>query len=325
MLPIVALVVAGVACDRLAPKPAAQPEAAAHSPLDDARALLEQGQPDAALAKLAELPSDADVLYLQGNAWARKAESAPLPTPPPAQVPLPRGAEPPAAPEFKPEELTALDFFQRAVAARSDHAGAQLAIAELLAPHAARLAGRQQAAQGGAGRKGRRAAPAAIPAPAADGPDYRPERVIAAYQAALASDTTSRQAAQGLATFAERVGRLDEADAALLELIKRDKENPEQLVRYGDFLAGERKDPMAAVDYYRQALIWRPDDQETRGKVADVFIAIGVEHFLKQEYAVADARFAEAERYVADRNSPRGVKIQDYQGRLRSIRPKGQR
>jgi hypothetical protein len=79
---------------------------------------------------------------------------------------------------------------------------------------------------------------------------------------------------------------------------------------------------MAAVDQYRQALIWRPDDDETRGKIADVFIAQGIAHYQKQEYAVAEARFAEADKYVTDRTTPRGIKIQDYLGRLRSIRPK---
>lgn len=323
---VVALAVAEASCERLsATKQAAPAEAAARSPLDDARDLVEQGQLDGALAKLGELPSDAESLYLQGSVWARKAEAAPLPTPAPHSGPLPRGAEPPAAPEFKPEELTALDLFERAAAARPDHAGAQLAIAELLAPHAARLQTRLDAAQRVAGRKGKRSTPDAAPPPAGDAPDYRADRVIEAYRTAMQSDPASWQAAQGLATFAMRVGRLDEADAAFRELIRRDKENPEQLVRYGDFLASQRKDPMAAVDYYRQALIWRPDDDETRGKVADVFIAIGVEHFIKQEFAVAEARFTEAEKYIADRGSPRGIKIQDYQGRLRSIRTKGER
>jgi predicted metal-dependent hydrolase len=48
-----------------------------------------------------------------------------------------------------------------------------------------------------------------------------------------------------------------------------------------------------------------------------------VEHYQKQQYAVAEARFAEAEKYVTDRDSPRAIKIQDYLGRLRSIRPRG--
>jgi Tfp pilus assembly protein PilF len=322
---LLALAVAAAACDRLsATKQAAEPQVEARSPLEDARAQLDQDQPDAALATLSQLPSDADTLYLQGLAWARKAEAAPLPTPPPDTRSLPRGAEPPAASEFKPEELTALDLLERAAATRPGHAEAELAVAELLAPHAARLQARLDAAQRSAGRRGKRGA-AAAPAPAEGGPDYGADRVIEAYRAALRGDPASWKAAQGLATFAMRVGRLDEADAAFRELIRRDKENPEQLVRYGDFLATARKDPMAAVDYYRQALIWRPDDEETRGKVADVFIAIGVEHFQKQEYAVAEARFAEAEKYISDRGTPRGIRIQDYQGRLRSIRPKGER
>ena len=188
-----------------------------------------------------------------------------------------------------------------------------------------RLHARLEGAQRSGGRKGKRATPLAEPASVGDGLDYRAERVIEAYRAAMRGDPDSWKAAQGLSAFAIRVGRLDEADEAFRELIRRDKENPEQLVRYGDFLATARKDPMAAVDYYRQALIWRPDDEETRGKVADVFIAIGVEHFLKQEYAVAEARFTEADKYIEDRGSPRGIKIQDYQGRLRAIRPKGER
>ena len=66
----------------------------------EARSLLERGQVDQALEKLAQSPTDPDSLYYQGVAWAKKAESAPLPTPPPLASPLPKGALPPPAPEF---------------------------------------------------------------------------------------------------------------------------------------------------------------------------------------------------------------------------------
>lgn len=313
----------GVSCERLAGTKPSPPPPAPVTPLDEARTLIEQGQPEAALAKLAEAPADAESLYLQGAAWARKAETAPLPTPAPVVAPLPRGAEAPAAAEFKPEELTALEFFGKAVAARPDYARAQLSIAELLAPHAAHRYETAQAAQRAWSRKGKRPDLALAPEPGV--PDFRAERIVEAYRAALLGDPASKEAAVGLARFCLRVGRLEDAEAALRELINRDKENPEHLVRYGDFLVNQRKDPMGAVDQYRQVLIWRPDDDETRGKIADVFVAQGIEHYVKQEYAVAEARFAEAEKFITDRASPRGIKIQDYLGRLRSIRPKAGR
>jgi tetratricopeptide (TPR) repeat protein len=239
-----------------------------------------------------------------------------LPTPPPAQ-----GSESLAAPEFKPEELTALDFFEKALASTPGDGRASLAVADLLAPHAARWQERVDGPQN-TGRGRRRAATRLPPTLPPGVPDFRTDRVIDAYQAALRGDRSSKQAAESLARFSLRVGRLEEADTAFRELIQRDKENPEHLVRYGDFLASERKDVPAALDQYRQALIWRPDDDATRGKIADVFIGQGVEHYQRQEYAVAEARFAEAEKYITDRGSPRAIKIQDYQARLRSIRPK---
>jgi tetratricopeptide (TPR) repeat protein len=305
-----------IACDRFS---GARPESAApkvRHPTEEARELIEAGQFDAALAKLGEVPGEAGALYYQGVAWARKAESAPLPTPAPAGD---GGAL--VTPEFKPEELTALDFFEKAVAAGPSDGRAELAMAELLAPHAVRWQERVDAAQRST-RRGRHATPAPQPPLPHGVPDYRTDRVLEAYRTALRGDPASKQAAEGLARFSLRVGRLDDADAAFREVIQRDKENPENLVRYGDFLANERKDPVAAMDQYRQALIWRPDDDETRGKIADVFIAQGIAHYQKQEYAVAEARFVEADKYVTDRTTPRGIKIQDYLGRLRSIRPK---
>lgn len=290
---------------------------AARHPMEEARELIAAGQLDTALAKLSEIPGDPDALYYQGVVWALKAESAPLPTPAPGH-----GSEGLAASEFKPEELTALDFFEKVLAATPGDSRAALAEADLLAPHAVRWQERVDGPQG-ATHRGRGTATRPPPTLPPGVPDFRTDRVIEAYQAALRGDKSSKQAAENLARFSLRVGRLDDADTALRELIQRDKENPDHLVRYGDFLASERKDGPAAVDQYRQALIWRPDDDATRGKIADVFIAQGVEHYQKQQYAVAEARFAEAEKYVTDRESPRAIKIQDYLGRLRSIRPRG--
>lgn len=316
---VAALLLLACACQR--PAPAAKPgqlQPVGSGPLEQARVLIEQGQPDEALVKLQEAPADADSLYYQGVAWAKKAETAPLPTPPPAPSPLPRAAQPPAAPEFKPEELTALDFFDKALAARSDHAKAQLALAELLAPHAIHRYEREEAAR--KARPSRRGREAAATPAAEAGPDSSPERVLGTYRAAWQADPKPKEAVEGLVRFAARVGRLDEAEAGLQELTRREPEKPEPFIRYADFLANDKKDPLAAVEQYKQALVWRAEDDLTRAKIADIYIAMGVEHWKAGQYGAAESRFREAQKFVTDRTSPQGQQVLEYLGKLRTLR-----
>jgi tetratricopeptide (TPR) repeat protein len=297
------------------PKPAAAPTAAqASSPVVEGRRLLEQGQLDQALARLQAAADDPEGLYLQGLVWAKKAETAPLPTPPPAPSPLPRGAPPPAAPELKLEEVTAVDLLEKAVAAKPDLAGAHLALAELLAPHAIRRNDAEMAA-----KKQPRGKSTAL-RPPDPGPDYGVERVVQALRSARRADPKSREAVEAQIRFAARIGRLDEAEAGLQELTTRDPEKPEPFIRYGDFLANDKKDPMAAVDQYKQALVWRADDDVTRGKIAETYLAQGLEHWKAGQFGVAESRLKEAQKFVTDRNSPQGVKVQEYLGKLRALR-----
>ena len=308
------------ACQRA---PQSQDAASLAEPVAEGKALLERGELDQAMAKLVELPDDPDSLYYQGRVWAKKAESAPLPTPPPLAEPLPHGAEPPAAAEFKPEELQAMSLYQRAVGARSDHAAALLAMAELLAPHAVRyqemVAERQAAAKHRASRKGK---PEPVPAPpaAAQGVDYSVERVVQAYQLAAQADGSSRAPAEGLIAFGIRAKRLDAAEAGHQELVRRVKENPEPLILYGDFLASLKHEPLGAIEQYRQALIWKPDDESTRAKVAEIYLARGIEAFGKQQFLVAETHFKEADRYITEKNSPLGQRLKSAVARLREIR-----
>ena len=113
---------------------------------------------------------------------------------------------------------------------------------------------------------------------------------------------------------------IDEHNRALQELVKRVKESPEPFLRYGDFLITVKKDPETAIEQYRQALIWRPDDEATRAKVAGIYVDMGAQAYAAKQYAVAQSRFNEAAKYVTDKSSPQGLKVQDYQGRLREIR-----
>ncbi len=305
-------------CKRPAATTATPPPAS--SPVEEARALLEQGQPDAALAKLSG-SADPDALYYQGVAWAKKAETAPLPTPPPA----PEGAAPGtvmAAPEFKPEELQAIGFFEQATSARPDHAAAHLAAAELLAPHAVRRFESEQAAlnkKRAPVRRGKGAPPEPVPVAATTGgPDYGVDRVIRAYrQATQGSDKAT--AAAAMVRFCTRVNRLDEASGAMAELV-RNQENPEPYIQYGDFLLNAKKDRDGALDQYKQALVWRADDDATRAKIAQIYLAMGTELYDNQQYAAAQTRLKEAAPYVTDQSSPLAVRLREQQAKIDAIR-----
>ena len=279
----------------------------------EGKELLEAGQLDAALAALQKSPDDPDSLFYQGRVWAKKAETAPLPPAPPAPQPPPRGYEPPPPPEFKPEELQAAGFYERAIAAKPEAADAHLALAELLAPHAAHQYDLQEEA---ARRKHPLASPSALPV------DTSADRVVRAYQAALQADPSSTVPVQELIRFGRRVNRLDAAEAGFKEMVRRKKEaqTAEPLVKYGDFLADEKKDPLAAIDEYRQALIWKPDDDATRSKVADIYLKMAAEAFAQQQYAVADERLKDSAPYIPDRTSVQARTLEDYKARLKNIR-----
>jgi tetratricopeptide (TPR) repeat protein len=274
--------------------PACRREAGGTRPEDtlaEARALLAQQRFDEAIAAIGE-QGDADALYLLGRAWAGKAQSAPVPTPLP-------GAPPAQGPPMKPEERQALAFFERAVALRPDHAAAHLAIADLLAPHAV-VASRR-----------------AVGAGPADG---RVERVLQSYGRAMQADPAATEAVESMIRFSEAVGRVPEAEAAFEELVRRRREDPGVLVRYGDFLAGPGRNPEGALARYSQALIWRPDDTATRLKVAAIHLAAATALLEQREYAAAEARLRDARRFVADPSSAEAARLRDIEGRLRDIR-----
>jgi tetratricopeptide (TPR) repeat protein len=279
----------------------------------EGKSLLEKGELDAALAELQKAPDDPDSLYYQGRVWARKAESAPLPTPPPLSAPLPRGAIPPSAPELKVEEVQAAQLYERAIAARPENAEAQLALADLLAPHAAH---QHDLVEDAASHK--RPLPAAPPSPV----DASVERVIRAYDAAMKADAASTTAVDGIIRFGRRVGRLDAAEEGFKEMVRRKKERETAvpLTRYGDFLAQDKKDPLEAIEQYRQALIWVPDDDATRAKIADIYLKLAADAFAKQQYGVTDSQLRDAAKYVTDRGSAQGHMLDDYRARLKSIR-----
>jgi tetratricopeptide (TPR) repeat protein len=314
-LAAVALAMVLVSC-RGGRTPAASGSGGPADAYGETRHLAEAGDLDGALASLAGAPDEAEVLYLRGTLWARKAAVAPAPTPPPVASPAPRGLSPPAAPEFKPEEQTALDLLERAVSLRPEFAQAHLALAELLAPHALRHAAAATAARGSVGRHG----PGATTVPALAGPDASVERVLREYQAATLGDRSGTAPVEALIAFSLRAGRLDAADTGFQELLRRQKENPEPIARYGDFLRDQVHDLDGAVGRYREALIWRPDDASLRTRIADIYLGLAEEHLNRQEYPFAEERLNEARKQIVDPASAQGRRYQELAVRLRGVR-----
>jgi tetratricopeptide (TPR) repeat protein len=317
---VLALVLPALACGG-SPQPGASGRGAeAANGVAEARALLERGEADAALARLAGQPDEAEVLFLRGRGWVLKAATAPAP----AATPLPDGAPRGAVPmpqEFKPDELEALGCFERAIALRPDHSPSHLAMAELLAPHAL---GRQTqvARDPSRSRRPREVLAEGVPAP---GPDASPERVVREFRSAIQSDPGSRAAVEGLIRFGTLSGRPDDAESGLRALVALEKESADPRVRYGDFLLNDRKDPEGAIGRYHEALIWRASDPAIMAKIAEVYIGQGAEAYAARHYAVAEARFREAKKYVTDAASPQGVKLAEHLARLREIRGTGLR
>jgi tetratricopeptide (TPR) repeat protein len=289
--------------------------AAQTSLADEVRSLLAQGDADVALARLQGADqADGEVLYLEGLAWAKKAETAALPEVTSSATVPSHGA--PRPPELKPEEEQALSFFEKAVAARPELAAAHIALAELLGPLALRLSqerGLASARPRGSSRGKDELAPA-VP------PDSRVERVLQAYRRAAQADPASKSVVEAWIDFATRAGRVDEADAAFQQLLLRDKENAAPLLRYGDFLLAYRKDDLGAISAYSRALIWQPNLEEGRLKIADIYLAKAAAHFDQKEYASAEARITDARRYLGPGESPQASRLRQLQAKLAQIR-----
>jgi hypothetical protein len=120
-----------------------------------------------------------------------------------------------------------------------------------------------------------------------------------------------------LIDFAVRVGRVDAAEAAYIELYGWNKEDPERIVRYGDFLRDHKQDPRAAIDRYREAMIWRPDDAEIPARIAGIYIGFGEEHYERGELIAAENNFREAGKYIKDWQTEQGRKVSEYLERFR--------
>jgi hypothetical protein len=283
----------------------------------EGKSLLGAGRYDELLTRL-QSSTAPEALYLKAEAWAKKSETAPLPTPEALPEGSPAGVVA-TTPEFKREELQAIALYEKAAAALPQDPRPRLGLARLLTPHAQRRYDAEQAASvQKAPVKGKPVPTAAVAV--ASGPDFSPTRVAREYRAAAEAAPANAEANDALYAFAIRVGQLDQADWALRVRMEREPENPDQALRYGDFLRDVKKDPMGAIGAYRQVLIWRADDAQVKARMADIYIDLGVAHHANGEYATADARYQDAQKWITDRSSEQYQRLKREQDRLRRLR-----
>jgi tetratricopeptide (TPR) repeat protein len=298
-----ALSVAAIGCDKL-PFPGRKVDAgpppagvtAVPEKVQEGKALMEKGQLDEALAKLAELPDDPVSLYYQGIIYVRKGMGTPLPET-----------------GYRPEDKNAAVLLERAIAAKPEFAAAHFALAGVLLPYT------EQRHGPAAKKKPARAATQALP----DDPDVSPERVARAYQAAVQHDKSSNAPVEALIKYARDMKRPDDADVAYRELLARNKESAAALISYGDFLAHEKKDPMRAIEQYQLALMWTPQDavpNVPKEKIGMVYLDWAEDHFTKGEWANAAARLKDSQKWVTDPASPAGQRLRGLQAKLAEIR-----
>lgn len=298
VFPALALAVVALGCDKL-PLPGRQatsgPAQAATIAMPPAvqagKALMDTGQLDEALAKLAELPDDPISLYYQGIIYVRKGLATPLPET-----------------GFRPEDKNAAVLLERAIAAKPEFAAAHFTLAGVLLPYTEQRHG-----------PGKRR-PVRQPSPAPDDPDISPERVARAYQAAVQHDKTSRAPIDALIKYAREMKRPDDADVAYRELLLRDKESAAPHVAYGDFLANEKKERLRAVEQYQLALVWKPDDLTPKDRICGVYVDWAQEHFDKGELASAEARLRDAQRFVTEPTGAQAQRLRELQGKLAALR-----
>jgi tetratricopeptide (TPR) repeat protein len=254
--------------------------------------LLDKGQLDEALAKLAAAPDDPVALYYQGIVYTRKAAGQALPE---------QG--------FRDEDKQAIRCFERAVAAKPEFAAAHFSLAETLSPYTLKRHGPQP---GGKNR-------AKPPSPEPDDPDISPERVAREYQAAVQNDKTSNAPLEALVRYAREMKRPEDAEVVYKEAINRNKESEDAYIRYGDFLAAEKKDRLKAIEQYQLALMWKPQDPVPTAKICDIYLDWAQEHYDHGENASADARLADAGKFVTPQ-TPQAQRMGELREKLRERR-----
>lgn len=265
------------------------------------RALIDAGRFDEALERVGAA-SGPEARLLAGLALAGKA----------------RAAEIPASGVASPEARQAVATLDQVTAPAASRAEAQLAKAELLAPFAAAAVAPPD----------ENATPTPTPAPVEEGAEPTPtpeppvavETVVEAFRIAVGDEATRLRALDAFAAFCLDAACQDAVDQSFGELVERLPQDQELPALYGAFLVSTG-DRARALEQYGIALIWRPDDPELRGRVADIHLDQAYDHLEWGEYPQAEKAFQESRAYIPSNQSPQWRRLKEGLERLDRIRP----
>ena len=256
--------------------------------LEAIRSLYESGDYEGALQKIASAtgsdPNLAEAYYYRGLCYLANA------------------GEPDASAPLSPDEESSLESFRRALSINPRHAPSNVGVGDLYARHVP--AGR---------RRGN-----------IENPDDPYALALAAYQQAVTIDPTLPEAQHRFGLFLERTGQLDEAEQAYRAAADAAAVVPEiapdYYVAYGKFLAGPADRLDEALDQFELAQMFRQDDLSIQQEMAMVHARIGLRHFEKQEYMLAQSELEDAVGMFPDANIPEAQKATEALNQLRSIR-----
>jgi len=252
--------------------------------------LYEAGQARAAADRLEALiavePTHADPYYHLGRCYLALAGES---------------TDPDA--ELSPEEQRSLDAFQTALTLNPRHAEASAGIGDLYArrvPEDARRRRRSEAAQ------------------------EAESIALEAYQRAVTIDPKQPEAQRRFATFLERVGRAEEAEAAHKAAVAAAQSNPdiapEYYAAYGRFLAAQPDRAEEAINQLELAQMVRGDAPQLRQEIAELYSRIGHQYFEEKRYSVAEQTLTKAYQMFPDKSHPEAQKTSTTLNQLRAIR-----
>lgn len=274
--------------DQLVGSPPKQ-EGGADAELEAVKNLYGSGRYDEALSTVAAViqsnPGSAEAFYYKGLCHLARA-----------------GVAEPKAP-LSEEEAASLEAFERALSINPRHAPSAIGIGDLFS----------------------RRVPARRRARAANDDSQDPYVLAsAAYENAVGIDPKLPEAQQHYARFLERTGQLDLAESAYKASVEAagvvPEIAPDYYLAYGRFLAGPRDRLDAALEQFQLALVFRADDPGIQQEMAIVYARVGIRHFEKQEYLLAEEALKKADPLFTDRSSPDAQKAASTLEQLRSIR-----
>lgn len=257
--------------------------------LEAIRAMYESGDYDGALQRIDTAttadPSLAEAFYYRGMCYLAKAGEPDLDAP------------------LSPEEVSSLEAFRRALSINPRHALSNMGVGDL---YARRVPARP--------RRGN----------AAEDPEDPYVLARAAYEQAVTIDPALPEAQHRFGLFLERMGDLERAELAYKAAADAaavvPETAPDYYVAYGKFLAGPADRLDEALDQFELAQMFRQDDLSIQQEMAMVHARIGIRHYDKQEYMLAQTELETAVGMFPDPNIPEAQKATETLNQLRSIR-----